>query len=44
VRQNLGELAHHVLENVGRGIMEKRLQGRKVDTACQDVLEGFLGL
>ena len=44
VGQHLAELAHHVLEDVGRGIVEERLQGRQVDALLEDVLEGTLGL
>ena len=29
--QHLAELAHHVLEDVGRGVVEQGLQGRQVD-------------
>ena len=44
MRQDFGELAHHVLEDVGRGIMKQRLQRWEVDAASEDVLEGLFGL
>ena len=44
MRQDFRELAHHVFEDVGRGIMQKRFKSWEVDTASEDVLKGLLGL
>ena len=42
--QHLAKLTHHMLENVGWSIMEKRLKGRQVDALLEDVLQSLFGL
>ena len=44
VGQHLAELTNDMLEDVGRGVMKEGLQGGKMHTLLEDVLQGLLCL